>query len=303
MQLKSSRLTLLQGLQTKAERILKCALSVQLSLTMALGSTLSRLQAMCSWSTAQSWDWYQGIGLDTTTRPNWQCLCLKWPENSFGKWGSRKSASSMIVALLDTDQLLVWLELQHLPFVFLISVANIPSSPPKTVMFSISFSLVIIDTAGKVMVDIYYIRTWCSKPCREKTCNCVPKWRGASTSLTWRASWSSRPPLARTSEGSPSTMTTSRKKDIIDHFLNSCLDMTSWCWWCSESFEEHLTQTRNCCSDTKTRMKILSPYPTSRHRRHQHCNILICSSSSDLSFALQYCRLLRLTITCKGLQV
>ena len=65
----------------------------------------------------------------------------------------------MIVAQFDTDQLLVWLELQHLPVVFLISVANIPSPPPKTVMYSISFSSVNIDTAGKVMVDIYYIRT------------------------------------------------------------------------------------------------------------------------------------------------
>ena len=57
----------------------------------------------------------------------------------------------------NTDQLLVWLELQHLLVVFLISVANIPSTPLKTVMYSISFSSVNMETAGNMMVDIYYM--------------------------------------------------------------------------------------------------------------------------------------------------
>ena len=56
---------------TKAEHAFIVAFSAQLSLTMALESTLSRLPATCSWSMVQSWDSYPEIGLDTTIRPGW----------------------------------------------------------------------------------------------------------------------------------------------------------------------------------------------------------------------------------------
>ena len=156
--------------------------------------------------------------------------------------------------------------------VFLISVANIPSSPLNRDVCEFIQPSKYQHCCCNMMIDIFYDVQLFQRS------DFVPKWREASTSLTWQASWSSRPPLARTFEGSPSTMTTSRKISAVNLLLNSCSDMTSWCWWCSVSFEAHLTQMRSWCSDTKTRTKILSPSLTSRHSFFSHLHRVISLS-------------------------
>ena len=151
-------------------------------------STPNKLQAMCSWSMALSWDWYRGIALDDTfsfkgAAGIWE---IHWQMGFI--W---EMDSSVVLLIMITS----WGQL--VPVAFLICGQH---------------SIILLFPIHDVYNFIQFSKYWLWKfddiqSIAETVCDLFHKWRGVSISSTWRASWSSRPPWARTSAGSPSTTT------------------------------------------------------------------------------------------------